>query len=186
MGKVRPAPCSMDGCPDLVKARGWCGRHYARWRTYGDPTIVRKGGKGSLGRRWQSDLCTVEGCSRPSTARSLCERHYRKLRIYGDPAGGRWQNDPDKWTTYKDGYVHKMIDGKIISQHRWVMEQHLGRRLLPHENVHHLNGDRSDNRIENLELWSRSQPPGQRVTDKIAWCVEFLKQEAPHLLAPNV
>lgn len=61
-----------------------------------------------------------------------------------------------------------------MREHRRVMELEIGRPLRHEETVHHINGVRSDNRIENLELWSSSHPSGQRVRDKIAWAKEIL------------
>jgi hypothetical protein len=86
----------------------------------------------------------------------------------------------------EDGWQH---------EHRYRVAQLLGRPLLSSEEVHHRNGDRTDNttngplvefRSGNLELWTTSQPKGQRVEDKVEWAVELLKLYRPDLLADPV
>lgn len=75
----------------------------------------------------------------------------------------------------RHGHPNSRKDGAMF-EHVFIMSEHIGRPLMKHETVHHKNGMRSDNRIENLELWSKSQPYGQRVEDKIQWCKEYLEQ----------
>ena len=62
------------------------------------------------------------------------------------------------------GYTQIYIDSnrRHVKLHRHIMEQRLGRQLKPFEHVHHINGERSDNRIDNLEVWVVRHPAGYR------------------------
>lgn len=93
----------------------------------------------------------------------------------------------------KAGYVYVSGNGHpntrrngLVAEHHKVMSEMIGRPLVKGESVHHKNGIRGDNRPENLELWVKRQPAGQRVEDQVDWAVELLQQYAPEKLIPKL
>lgn len=84
------------------------------------------------------------------------------------------------WLIYRPGHPNaqkssKSHDGRMF-EHTFIMSEHLARPLKHNERVHHKNCIRSDNRIENLELWKIGQPPGGRLEDKLKWAQELLEE----------
>jgi hypothetical protein len=127
-------------------------------------------------RNKEAKKCRIQGCEiGPPFIRELCNTHYQRAQRCGD------ENYVPQIAPKGTGFINKagyriILDGNggKIKEHRLVMEQHLGRKLLSHENVHHKNGNKSDNRLENLELWSTKQPQGKRIEDLIFYAKEIL------------
>ncbi len=182
MRKVKEGKCAIEGCERPLYRTQYCCPHYERKRKLGDPLA------GGTYHQPRIEICTAEGCGKKTVARGFCSAHYHLFKKYGDHkiAKHKWyQNKRDEWhLAHTTGYIWRYVGRNdpnasehtgYAYQHRVVMAEIIGRPLRGNESVHHKNGDRTDNRPENLELWVKSQPAGQRASDLVEWARQILK-----------
>lgn len=108
--------------------------------------------------------------------------HTRRSEENWNWQGGVTKNKAGYMLVKSKGHPRAHPNGSYILEHHLVMEKHLDRYLVKGENIHHLNGIRDDNRIENLELWTKPQPTGIRSEDAIKHAIEVLMRLKPELL----
>lgn len=112
------------------------------------------------------------------TCETIFERPHGKMQLFCSRScaqtnrvrNGEFVREEGFKYTSAAGYITVKHQGAWVQQHRLVVEEKIGRKLLPSERVHHINGIRDDNRPENLELWlvkgnSKKDPAGQRQSD---------------------
>lgn len=170
--------CSTYGCDRVIHniKRKLCKRCYFYWLQTDAPHKPR---------------CSIDGCERPAWSKGFCSSHYKQgYRIGGHPSLAPGRGSPGKsrgirslkGEYIKNGYkvirVIRINGTKLewIHEHRYVMEQKIGRFLLTDENVHHIDGNKINNDPNNLELWLIRQPQGQRVEDLVKWAKEIINR----------
>ncbi len=167
--------CTIPGCNDKHDAKGYCMCHYARFKAGRNLNKPKEHKEQYFKNRNKN--CLVKSCDRKAERGGRCMAHYQRFWTHGNDYEEKPIRVDKGWFKRKgDGYICVPDGkGKSILQHIKVMSEHLGRPLHKGETVHHKNGIRDDNRIENLELWSGNQPTGSRVSDLIIHSLEILK-----------
>ena len=103
---------------------------------------------------WLSLIYCSIRCSR--LGKGIKWSNDRKEKFSKSRIGNSNPNFRRGYTLNKKGYIKKSLNGIMVFQHRLVMEEFLNRKLNKDEDVHHKNGIRYDNRIDNLELINHS------------------------------
>lgn len=138
--------CTTENCNAKIDAKGLCAKHYQRLKRNGSPDIVKKKEKQA-----NLALCSVEKCMGKILAKTFCNKHYKRDRKYGSPDILQTR-EKGTGNLNPNGYIYIGKKEKIFKMHRIVAEKALGKPLPYNAIVHHINGNKSDNRQKNLVI----------------------------------
>lgn len=160
MSRADRPPCSVDGCTNPSRAKGWCKRHYERWRTTGTVDLKVP----------EMVTCSANGCDARAHAKSLCYKHYfrwyRKGHTDRDYQPGHLTGTSHGYRS-RSAHGHPLADkrGRIYN-HRFVLYESIGDGPHPCHwcgvmvdwtdppisrlEVDHVSGNKGDDSLSNL------------------------------------
>lgn len=144
--KRKSGPCAVEGCGIRARRYGYCPNHASKFRKYGDPLVNKKHVRGK---------CSLDECDSPHYMKGYCIKHYQRWRKRGDPLS--LGQAPHHTGTLQNGYRVIMKNGITKAEHRWIMEEYLGRPLLRTEIVHHKDENPLNNTIDNLQVMTHAE-----------------------------
>ena len=145
--------CLAEQCYETPYAKGYCKKHYQRLTRRGSLHDLEKTIKYcSVEQCNEKHYGNVKECDEKYRDKGFCAKHYHQIYRTGSLSSKKERRKRGLGSITDGGYKQIIINGKKYFEHRYIMEQHIGRKLLPTEVVHHINHDRLDNKIENLQL----------------------------------
>lgn len=170
--------CKVNGCQDKHEGLGYCKKHYLKLYRHGDPLAMPRVGKVKTGKHFNCQSCGKQlyvilsrfrkghFCSKKCHAKFQIGKHAspetilkrKQWRLNKSPSwkGGRTKT-PEGYILLKMPTHPFAKPTGYIYEHRFVMEKRLGRYLKNEEHIHHVNGVKNDNRIDNLVILSNTE-----------------------------